>query len=547
MTIRIKLLVPVLLTVFIGFAAFAAFELFFESAKTKAEMEELIENYSELISTANSSYVWNYDTIGLQHSLDSFLKNRELVEIEIFSYDGVSMAKAVEDAQPEMITKEVEMVRDGLPIGKARIVFTNHYLRAEINQLVVRIIVLVLILLILLTSILVFAVRLITKPILRLKNIMKQMAEGEADLTARIPVIGSDEISQLSAYFNAFIGKLKLIVENLKRVEAKSKTLSLDLAGHTQSVSAAAAQISASTLSMSNRTGFLEEELSHSDKTVNTINDLIERVVAMIQEQAASVNESSAAVAQMIANVSNIERSTEGKLRLIQDLESQAKRLAEDSEANVLAMEKTAQSTGLIAEMTSVIDSVASQTNLLAMNAAIEAAHAGEYGRGFSVVADEIRKLAEQTAANAKSIGDSIGEVVTSIEAAETMAQDSSATLGEVLAGIEEVAGGMKETLSGLKEISTGNQQITESLSALNKLTEEVKSSGTGMSAGTDQIDASMRKLTEVIMENKRGIDEMVKGIQEISSSMNALADLSSKNSNNIETLYEEMTKFKTD
>ncbi len=547
MTLRFKLLIPTLITVFLGFGAFVAYQAASQAMESADEMKREMDNLSDLVTTANVSYVWNYDTIGLKLSLESMLKDPQIVSIEVFESSGSSMAKVEEEAPPTLYEREADLSRDGTTVGKAKIVFTDHFIRAKAGSYLRTIIVLEVILFLMVASIMTIVSGRIAKPIRRLTGIIKGMAEGEADLTARISARGSDEVAKLADYFNVFLGKLRAIVVSLKTVGRKSGELSDELAENAQIISASTVQISTSTSAMSDRVGFLGRELGNSSASVERINAFIAHVVEMIQEQAAAVNESSAAVQQMIANVGNIERSTEGKLELVRSLEVQARKLDEGAAQNVRAMEETSQSTELIAEMIGVIDSVASQTNLLAMNAAIEAAHAGEYGRGFSVVADEIRKLAEQTAENAKSIRDSIGQVVDGIEKATRVTRESSGTIGEVISGIKDVADGMNETLSGLREMSIGNGQIIESLSALNRLTEAVKTSGAGMREGTEEIDASIKKIIEITEENKRGIGEMAQAIREISESMTRLSELSDLNSSNIETLDKEMEKFKTE
>jgi methyl-accepting chemotaxis protein len=547
MTLRVKLLVPSLLTILLGLSSFAAFQVASQNRKADAAMREDISNFTELITTTNMSYVWNYDTIGLQQSLESMLKNRQICSIEIFDGNGTSMAKVEEKAPPELIKQEADLLRDGQVVGKAKIVFTDYYVRAEARSVASQIVVLGAILIVIMAVIMTLVSWRIASPIASLAGIVKGMAEGEADLTMRIPVRGNDEVATLSRHFNTFLDKLRLIVQSCKRVGVESGSLGSELAGSARDVSVSSTEISASTSSMSERTGFLGQEVGRSSESVERINAYIARVVDMIQDQAAAVNESSAAVQQMIANVGNIERSTEAKLELVRGLEALAKKLDEGAALNVKAMEETSQSTDVISEMIAVINGVASQTNLLAMNAAIEAAHAGEYGRGFSVVADEIRKLAEQTAVNAKSIKQSIGQVVAGIEKASQVTRDSSGTIGEVIEGISDVAGGMNETLSGLKEMSLGNRQIIESLGALNKMTEDVKASGAGMREGTAEIGSSIKRIIEITDENKSGIEEMVEGIREISSSMERLTDLTNRNSSNIATLDAEMSKFRTD
>lgn len=546
MKLRAKILVPTVLILYVGFSAFSVLESFLLNSKGTRRINEEMDTLTELIATSNSSYVWNYDTLGLKRSLDSFVKNKQITSVEILDSAGSPMAKSEETPIEKPIWREAAIMLDDKRVGTAKVSFTDRYIKDESNSMLLEAILSELGMMLLVALGLILMSRGIVQPIKGLAKVIKGMAEGEADLSASIAVRGNDEVAELGANFNAFLGKLRLIVLSLKSVESQSESLGAELAANAQEVSASSRQISSSTGSMSQRTSFLKDEIGRSCEHVERINEYIANVVQMIHEQAASVNESSAAVVQMIANLGNIERATSAKIQLTRSLESQARRLEEGVLENAQAMEETSKSTEIIAEMISVINAVASQTDLLAMNAAIEAAHAGDFGRGFSVVADEIRKLAEQTSANAKNIGDSIGKVVAGIDKASALSRESSATISEVLRGIEEVAGGMNETMSGLHEISIGNSQVTESLGSLNKLTEEVKSSGVGMREGTAQINESMRKISAIVDENRNGIEEMLGGIKEISESMIRLSELSDLNSSTIKTLDTEMAKFKT-
>lgn len=546
MTLRKKLLIPTLSGVFIGFVFFVLYQVSSQHRETQLEMQAQIAHLSDMIAKANVSYVWNYDTIGLQFSLDSMIEDNEIISIEVADTSGITLGKAEEQALDHVFENEVELQRDGIFVGTAKILFTDHYLREQSSTFIKRIITLEILLFLVIAVLITLTSQMVTRPIISLSKIMKEMAEGEADLTERIPVKGKDEVSHLSQYFNTFLDKLRYIVVTLRSVSVRSSELGEELAEKTKNVTTSSNTLADSMSTMNTRIVSLLDEIGKSNESVDRINDYIVHVADMIQDQASSVNESSAAVEQMIANVGKIESATEQKLTLVHTLEEQAKKLDKGMNQNVSMMEEASKSTSLIAEMVNVINNVAAKTNLLAMNAAIEAAHAGQYGKGFSVVADEIRKLAEQTATNAKNIESTIKNVVSVIGNAASSAKSSSSTLGEVITGISSVAQTMNDAISGLQEISTGNKQIISSLSSLNTITESVKSASSGMKSGTQEISMYMKNILNTSELNKEGIQEMSERIFSISDSMKSLSDLSERNSQNIDTLDGEIRKFKT-
>jgi methyl-accepting chemotaxis protein len=546
MNLRAKLLIPILSTFIILFSGFTLYVTLSQGAMKRAELAKHMDNQTELIATANNSYVWNLDIGGLEQSLASFMSDQAIVSIDIQDMKGRTLAEKETEARPRVVSKERTMLHEGQEIGVAKVTFTDHFMRAELSRSVqVQVIFGLIVAALMVVSVAVVA-NLISRPIMRMVSVAKDMSEGEGDLTNSILVKGTDEVALLSSHFNDFLAKLRSIVSEVKEASARSRALGEELSSNTHEVSSSSVEVSTTMRSMNERTGYLSNQITASNQNVARINAFIEKVVDMIQDQATAVNESSAAIEEMIANITNIERSTESKLELSYALESLAKKADEGMKRNVSAMEEISRSADTISEMIGVINQVASQTNLLAMNAAIEAAHAGDFGRGFSVVADEIRKLAEQTAANAKDIASTLGSIVSGIGSATGMTKDTSDTITQVISGIQDVAGGMKETMSGLKEIAIGNGQITESLSSLNSMTENVKSAGKEMREGTAEIQKSFEAINGIANENKGGIGEMDVGIGQISEAMGKLASLSNENFANIQGIEREMSKFKT-
>ncbi|MGC9313580.1 MAG: methyl-accepting chemotaxis protein, partial [Sediminispirochaetaceae bacterium] len=157
-----------------------------------------------------------------------------------------------------------------------------------------------------------------------------------------------------------------------------------------------------------------------------------------------------------------------------------------------------AEKTDDIQSFIATINSIAAQTNLLAMNAAIEAAHAGDAGRGFSVVADEVRKLSSNTSENARNIRENLMAVVTSINEAQEISSAVSSAFQEMLTGIEDFAEGVSEVTNGLIEISAGTEQVDKALSELVSSTGEVNESAASITDSTGTIFDSIRKVTNL-------------------------------------------------
>lgn len=399
--------------------------------------------------------------------------------------------------------------------------------------------------LILLFLLLFFLSEAISRPIKRSAELLRDIAEGEGDLTRRLPKGGRDEVGRMSDYFNVFMDKLEGIVAALKASGAALDLTGAELASASALAAEAAGRIASSAEAINGRVKEQAADVSKASEGAGRISSTIGELDARIEEQAAGIAESSASIEQMLANVASVGKnvgklgtsfdsllsaSDSGKASL-GDLRSHISRIALDSEK--------------LLETNSIIANIASQTNLLAMNAAIEAAHAGDAGRGFSVVADEIRQLAEKSAAQAKGTAAELRGIKETIDGMVGSSEKAEAEFGSILGLIGELDGLRRGIESAMAEQDTGSRQILEALEHMNAITQEIRASGGSVSAESKGVLELMKALYGAADEILGGMAEIAHGAAEIAEASRRGAQLSAENKGHIDRVLAEAGKFK--
>ncbi len=383
------------------------------------------------------------------------------------------------------------------------------------------------------------------KPLQNVKKSINMIASGRADLTQRIKITTKDEIGAVVDGFNAFTGKLQSIISGIKDSKDSLAAAGEDLRAVAQDTSVSVTQIISNIDGVNDR---ITSQAAGVEETAGAVHEIASNIASlgkMIENQSSGVTQASAAVEEMIANIGSVNQSVEKMASAFQELDSGAQTgYAKQKDANERIQQIESQSE-MLKDANTAIASIANQTNLLAMNAAIEAAHAGEAGKGFSVVADEIRKLSETSREQSKTIGDQLSKIKKSIEEMASASGESNAAFQSVSTKIRQTDEQVRQIKSAMLEQLEGSKQISEALHAMNDSTHEVHTASSEMSEGNKAILDEVKRLQSATSAIKESITEMRIGAKKINETKTALTDISDKLHGSIQEIGNQIDQFK--
>ncbi|MCI1208648.1 MAG: methyl-accepting chemotaxis protein [Treponema sp.] len=499
------------------------------------DIENLTGLYTKLTEYEfpTNSIATTINSLGLRKFITSYEKNYDLKKLIYYS------------SSIEGSTKTLKISREGFSIVFSRF---EKNIDKQIKSLT-EILYMIGLTLALSVSILIFLIanfstRIIVTRIKRLQNEMSSMANKNLVIKYESKV--KDEIGDLARDLTKAAGILDTVLKIVKHDTAKVQESGT---GISHSIIKAAESTNEISL---NSDGLVKQMESVSDtvgtcmKALNQMNTVADNLIQTNQTQSSLIKENDDSINDIAAEIQTI---TDTAIKRSENAKEMQSFIKEGDEKVTSTSDLLSEINGKLDEVSEVItliNSVAEQTNLLSMNAAIESAHAGEAGKGFAVVAEEIRALAETTKENSDTITKSISEIVEQVRTADVTSAEASKAFIKVREKSETLIVSLQDIATGIQAVETKSLQITDRTKELGKSSEEVNGYSNDLSKHQTQLTQEMNNLSNIMSESKAGIGEIRLEISDISKQMNEIRNLSSENNTRMGKLSATVNEFVT-
>ena len=500
LSIRLNLLIPLGVVFLTGFGLFIGITLADQLTKKQADFELLKANTMELIAMTNIANLWNVDLDATQGNMKSFLKNKEIVAIEIKDAQGKTFARVENKAAGNVTTLKRDIVREGETLGTAEVTFTDFYITEARDTMLSMFLIMGLALFGLMMACLIIITNIITAPIARLTSLAVSISQGDNTATVAIGSGRSREITALAGALEGMTGELQRRAERfrsantvLEEIIHKAKDIVVNLNSSSREIEAAA-----------------QEQTSGTNEFASGITE----VSATLEELTITAKQITKNVGELVlASEESIKNLKQSEGQLLQTV-SQLSEVGAISRQNAREISELGKRSVIINEMVELIKEVANKTNILSINASIEASRSGEAGSGFAVVAAEIRELSKETISSAKNV--------------EKAAREIKDFIGSIIVATENESAKVVESGTTVKSISDNIAGMSEKIGNNYSFTQKIDVSIKQQEHGSKQAADTMRQMAEISRQSAntaRQILQAVKEIVELAAGLNETID----------------------
>lgn len=477
--LTVSILVVAALVLFVSYQIIAKNQQQQFEADTKAQIE--------LINSSILEPVFAYDFSQIEAIAKSLVNTGLVTDIMITDHRGKDLASVSDKTAETDKAKRVEMtdiaiVRDGETIGKYKITFSKAQMEDVLgSQVLLSMSVIAALMVFSLGTVYLLTKRLVVRPVSDVSRSLAAIAAGGGDLTQRLPTRGGDEVADLAHNFNLVIEQIAGIIERVVVVTGKVSTNVNAMAVATEST-------------VSSTTQQLKE---------------LEQASTALNELTASAEEVARSAGQTANRTKDTSRAAEEGSKTVKSSEETIRRLTGQIEATaekILVLKDNSENIGSVME---VIRSIAEQTNLLALNAAIEAARAGEQGRGFAVVADEVRSLAQKTQTSTEEIESIILQLQ---KAADEAHQSMNVSINSV-----------QETIETSSKVADALDLITNNVTTINDMNHHIANASQEQSSVANEVSKNITaiySLSEQVSENAKIVSDNASQLEEESAEL---------------------------
>ncbi len=462
-----------------------------------------------------------------QVELDKFItqfKNK----VEEISHDGIS------DEETDMIYDNFTNMNPVLgEINKWRIMSTLLGLGFILFSIIVSIFIIYLLL---------YDIRFQIRSI---KAKLDNMIKGDKDLSTRLKITSLDEISELVTYFNKQLDYQTQEILHIKKLSSQIVKSEVELSNAINKVNNSIQSIRKESNQVFSSSEEQEKIMDNEQTNIKDITISINDINKQITNQTALTEQTSASVNQMLSNITSVETS----ISKANNISSNLLNIAKDGSKN---LHKTSSSiidiksaSEEVSQSIDIIKGIAKKTNLLAMNASIEAAHAGSSGKGFSVVAEEIRRLAESSSESSQGIVGRINEMIGLIDDGVTFTQNTDKNFRNILDGVVDTNSIIEQISNAMKEQQTGAKEIIGSVNNLVESAKDIKDFAKIQKEKSSMLENSINRLVQSSKKIHEASEKQKDDMELIISSLELLRNVSKNNKNTVKSLEELTESYK--